>query len=137
MIVMHPLPRVEEIAPEIDDDPRAVYFDQAHGGVPVRMALVSHLLGLIAQERGHFRGLSAETPAAGPEAADEPGRARPDAEREQAERLPASADMSCRNKECITNDERFLAGFFQRYPGNEDGDAIECAYCEELLEDDE
>jgi len=47
MIVLHPLPRVDEIAPEIDDDPRAVYFEQARGGVPVRMALIALLLGIV------------------------------------------------------------------------------------------
>ena len=38
MIVMHPLPRVDEISPKIDDDPRACYFEQAAGGVPVRIS---------------------------------------------------------------------------------------------------
>lgn len=46
MYVLHPLPRVNEIAPEIDDDPRAVYFRQAEFGVYVRMALIITLLGL-------------------------------------------------------------------------------------------
>lgn len=44
MIVMHPLPRVNEIATEIDDDPRAVYFKQAELGVYARMALIMKLL---------------------------------------------------------------------------------------------
>jgi aspartate carbamoyltransferase catalytic subunit len=44
-IVMHPLPRVDEIAPEVDDDPRAAYFRQARNGMPVRMALLDRLLG--------------------------------------------------------------------------------------------
>lgn len=44
--VLHPLPRVNEIATEIDNDPRAVYFKQAHNGVFVRMALIMTLLGL-------------------------------------------------------------------------------------------
>jgi aspartate carbamoyltransferase catalytic subunit len=39
-IVLHPLPRVDEIAMEVDDDPRAVYFHQAKYGVYVRMALI-------------------------------------------------------------------------------------------------
>jgi aspartate carbamoyltransferase catalytic subunit len=42
--VMHPLPRVDEISPEIDDTPYAKYFQQAHNGVPVRMALLDMLL---------------------------------------------------------------------------------------------
>lgn len=44
-IVMHPLPRVDEIDPEIDDDPRAAYFRQAQNGLYVRMALVAACLG--------------------------------------------------------------------------------------------
>ena len=43
-IVMHPLPRVDEIAPEVDDDPRAAYFRQAANGVAIRMAVLEMLL---------------------------------------------------------------------------------------------
>ena len=43
-IVMHPLPRVDEIAPEVDADPRAAYFRQAHNGLQIRMALLNLLL---------------------------------------------------------------------------------------------
>ncbi len=46
MLVLHPLPRVNEIAVEVDDDPRAAYFKQAQYGVYVRMALIMTLLGL-------------------------------------------------------------------------------------------
>jgi aspartate carbamoyltransferase catalytic subunit len=46
MIVMHPLPRVNEIATEVDADPRAVYFEQAKNGMYVRMALIMALLGV-------------------------------------------------------------------------------------------
>ena len=46
MLVMHPLPRVNEIAVEVDNDPRAVYFEQAQYGVYARMALIMKLLGL-------------------------------------------------------------------------------------------
>lgn len=45
MIVMHPLPRVDEIAPEVDDTAHARYFRQAFNGVPVRMALLCAILG--------------------------------------------------------------------------------------------
>lgn len=44
-IVMHPLPRVDEISPEVDADPRAAYFRQAANGVALRMALLEALLG--------------------------------------------------------------------------------------------
>lgn len=46
MLVLHPLPRVNEISTEVDDDPRAVYFKQAQYGVYVRMALILTLLGV-------------------------------------------------------------------------------------------
>jgi len=42
--VMHPLPRVDEIAPDVDETDHAIYFDQARNGVPVRMALLDLLL---------------------------------------------------------------------------------------------
>jgi aspartate carbamoyltransferase catalytic subunit len=44
-LVMHPLPRVDELAYEVDADPRSMYFKQAARGVPVRMALIALLLG--------------------------------------------------------------------------------------------
>ena len=47
MIVLHPLPRVNEISVEVDDDPRAAYFKQAQYGVYVRMALIMYLLDAI------------------------------------------------------------------------------------------
>jgi aspartate carbamoyltransferase len=45
MIVLHPLPRVNEISNEVDEDPRAYYFKQAKYGMYVRMALIAKLLG--------------------------------------------------------------------------------------------
>ena len=46
MIILHPLPRVNEIAYEVDKDPRAYYFKQAKYGMYVRMALIAKLLGV-------------------------------------------------------------------------------------------
>lgn len=46
LAILHPLPRVNEIAAEVDDDPRALYFDQAKYGVYVRMALIHKILGV-------------------------------------------------------------------------------------------
>ncbi len=45
-IVLHPLPRVDEITVEVDADPRAAYFRQAENGVYIRMALLCHVLGV-------------------------------------------------------------------------------------------
>jgi len=47
MIVLHPLPRVNEIAPEVDEDPRAAYFKQVKYGMYARMALMAKLTGAI------------------------------------------------------------------------------------------
>lgn len=47
LLILHPLPRVNEIHPEVDDDPHAKYFEQAKLGVYVRMALIALLLGAI------------------------------------------------------------------------------------------
>jgi aspartate carbamoyltransferase catalytic subunit len=47
-IVLHPLPRVDEIAVGVDADPRAAYFRQAENGVYIRMALLCHVLGVAA-----------------------------------------------------------------------------------------
>jgi aspartate carbamoyltransferase catalytic subunit len=44
--ILHPLPRVNEISTEVDDDPRAQYFQQAKNGMYVRMALILKLLGI-------------------------------------------------------------------------------------------
>ena len=47
MLILHPLPRVNEISVEVDDDPRAAYFKQVQYGVYVRMALIATLLELV------------------------------------------------------------------------------------------
>ena len=47
MIVLHPLPRVNEIAVEVDNDPRAAYFKQVKYGMYARMALIAKLTGAL------------------------------------------------------------------------------------------
>jgi len=47
MIILHPLPRVNEITPEVDDDPRAAYFKQVKYGMYARMALITKLTGAL------------------------------------------------------------------------------------------
>jgi len=44
-LILHPLPRVDEITVEVDNDPRAKYFEQVKNGVAVRMALIAKILG--------------------------------------------------------------------------------------------
>jgi aspartate carbamoyltransferase catalytic subunit len=50
-VIMHPLPRTDELAYELDSDPRAIYFEQAAAGVPVRMALIAWLIQRAEQTR--------------------------------------------------------------------------------------
>lgn len=50
MIVMHPLPRVDEISTDVDTDPRAAYFRQMLNGMYIRMALLSLVLGVAPTE---------------------------------------------------------------------------------------
>jgi aspartate carbamoyltransferase catalytic subunit len=47
LIILHPLPRVDEIAPEVDDTPYARYFQQVRNGIVVRMALLALILGAV------------------------------------------------------------------------------------------
>lgn len=79
--VMHPLPRLDEISYDLDDDPRAVYFRQAELGVPIRMALMAFLLGKIR--------LDADPPA---RFAVQPGLT-----------FDAHGGLRCRNERCVTN----------------------------------
>jgi len=46
-VVMHPLPRRDEISADLDNDPRSIYFKQAARGVPIRMAILAYLLGAL------------------------------------------------------------------------------------------
>ena len=80
-LVLHPLPRVTEIDPRVDADPRALYFRQAAYGVPVRMALIATLLAYAV------------------------GRAR----RESPETVERGADQRlCANERCVLNHERHV-----------------------------
>lgn len=112
MLVMHPLPRVDEIAVEVDADPRAQYFQQAAGGVPVRMSLVALLLGIVGEIECR---LGAGTKAQGP--------ASPAAE--------LVTDVGrCANPRCVTLAEPYLPAEFMKTAAG-----YRCAYCEtELLE---
>jgi len=47
LIILHPLPRVDEIAPEVDGTRYAKYFDQVYYGLPVRMAILGLLMGAV------------------------------------------------------------------------------------------
>jgi aspartate carbamoyltransferase catalytic subunit len=90
MIVMHPLPRLDEIAVEVDADPRARYFEQAFNGVPARMALILVLLG-----HTHLSG-----------------------ERGVNWRAPTVFEGECSNRRCITHyDDNASPEFYDYAPG--------------------
>jgi len=109
--VMHPLPRVDEIDYDVDDDPRSVYFRQAELGVPMRMALMAFLLGKI-QLRAARPAFASVTRG-----------------------IEAGAGLRCRNERCITNNEgvRYLAPDF-RLREAEVPPVLSCAYCEREIE---
>jgi aspartate carbamoyltransferase catalytic subunit len=72
-VVMHPLPRRDEIESELDADPRSIYFKQAARGVPIRMAILAFLLGRIELEAEglrvdtrYYRLRAGENPCANP-----------------------------------------------------------------------
>lgn len=105
MAVLHPLPRVNEIALAVDDDPRAAYFEQAQNGVYVRMALILTLLGLAPSGPLAEQALSAQ-------------RARP---RQRVRRA--------RNPRCITVAEEELVPLYVP-----DAHGVpRCVYCEQKM----
>jgi len=108
MLILHPLPRVDEIAYEVDDDERAVYFRQAGFGVAVRMALMAALLG-----RAKRTVLEPE-----PEVASTRARGWPAAAR-------------CGNPRCVTQQESYLAPEFLASGG--EPASWRCAYCERTI----
>lgn len=120
MIVLHPLPRIDEIAPGVDGDPRAEYFEQAAGGVPVRMALMSLLLGMARQTeaKGSFK-FGQGSPKAAPSPVG--SRAEPGHEPRIVE------GGTCANPKCITTTEAYLAPLF--FEGEE---GLRCGYCEQV-----
>ena len=100
MIILHPLPRVNEITRAVDNDPRAAYFRQVENGKFVRMALIYTLLKWAEEERP-----TTPTP-----------------------RLDASLvnnNLRCSNRQCISNSED-VDHLFRK---TEDGD-LRCVYCE-------
>ena len=105
LCVLHPLPRVNEIAPEVDDDPRAAYFRQARYGVFARMALLAMLLGA------------------------EPGLAAA----KEPMPLPHCIESAirCENPRCVTSTEPALPHAFCLQ--NTETHTYRCAYCEGLV----
>lgn len=116
--VMHPLPRVGELDVALDSDPRAVYFRQAAYGVPIRMALVSLLLGI--EKESAF------------EAFDDGFRGGHATLYQQ----PRELGIRCSNPNCIVHDP-----FDGKYTKNKfhliehQGRRLRCLYCERDIQD--
>ncbi len=112
-LVMHPLPRVDELAYAVDADPRAVYFRQAAYGLPVRMALLAAVMGLVPVKIKLARK----------------GDYRPKPQR--AVDFRKLSDVRCPNPGCVTAHEAYLKprfNFVAHAP-----DIVACAYCEHEL----
>lgn len=109
--VMHPMPRVDEISYDLDDDPRSIYFRQAELGVPMRMALMAYLLGKI-QLRAPKPDMLSVMPG-----------------------ISAGVGLRCCNERCITNNEgvRYLNRDF-RVRDVQLPPILSCAFCERELE---
>jgi len=106
--ILHPLPRVDEVSPEVDEDPRSLYFRQAAIGIPVRMALISHILDLntsnsVVQKQKY----------------------------QQATHNPkyAAQDFICSNNSCVSNNESpFSKPYFEVV--KDIGYKLRCLYCD-------
>ena len=107
-VVMHPLPRVDELSPELDKDRRGIYFKQAAYGVPVRMALLEFL----------FRSNRAQPSAAG--------------KGSRSYRSPEPIGPKCHNANCVTiNEPASTERRFRVYFADHIGALIlGCDYCD-------
>lgn len=103
MIVMHPLPRVNEISVEVDKDERAVYFKQAEYGMYVRMALIIKLLEAHKDERA--MGIECKDVEVG--------------------------DMKCTNPNCITLRETYAP--IKGKANNGKNGNCSCVYCDKIM----
>jgi aspartate carbamoyltransferase catalytic subunit len=110
-LVMHPLPRIDELAYEIDADPRSMYFEQAARGVPVRMALIAFLLGT--------------------KEVDIPEKGEPAVHRIDYPVYKRDFGVRCPNKNCVSNQEtekRYIKPEFKIV--SSEPLTLRCVYCE-------
>ena len=120
LAVLHPLPRFNEIARDVDAEPCAAYFDQVHNGMLMRMALISSLLGL---ELPGFDDAANCRPVPG----DKPIVAGMPTDAANAARL----GLRCGNKRCITDDPREARpSFYLASDSTGEEPDYRCAYCD-------
>jgi aspartate carbamoyltransferase catalytic subunit len=107
-VVMHPLPRVDELSPEVDKDRRGIYFKQAAYGVPVRMALLKFLLDRRAEKQNASKDSII------------------------LYQSPEPIAPQCRNPNCVTGREPISSS--RRFeivpPGQANALILACAYCD-------
>jgi len=115
-VIMHPLPRVDELSPEVDTDHRAIYFKQAAYGVPVRMALMAFLLE---QKKLRLKSVKKDN-----------GKWVGDKE---------VTYLSCENQNCVSHPEnRIVPPRFKFSPSREKINGFHvliypCAYCDMVI----
>ena len=107
--ILHPLPRVDELSPELDQDPRSLYFRQAAIGIPIRMSLLWHVLGL----------------------GDDTAVTRKQPYTQEIRGLPYShSGFDCSNATCVTNLERRFAS--PQFEVVRNGDyKLRCLHCDQ------
>lgn len=117
-LLMHPLPRAGELAPELDADPRSAYFRQVAYGVPVRMATLALLLGVAEEEWSSGWGAPRRLQVA-PSATAPAGF--------------VARGITCANAACIANREPDAVERRFSCAGELDGDdlVLRCHYCDE------
>ena len=121
MIILHPLPRVDEIETDLDDTKYALYFKQAKNGIPVRQAMMMSVLG---KNKEFFNQ---------------------DTEYKSSQNINYIKNIKCNNPKCISNHENIQAKFIciNENSKNLDGNNLKektkykCFYCEKVILEDE
>lgn len=111
-VVMHPLPRVDELSREVDKDRRGIYFKQAAYGVPIRMALLKFLFDAL-----------------------ESGKAHTTRKRVPLYESPEPIGPQCSNSNCVTRTESSSTNprFVMLFTGPGGGLILRCFYCDHQL----
>lgn len=119
--IMHPLPRVGELDSKLDRDSRAAYFEQASYGVPIRMALISLVMGLAKEKSlARFKGGFA-------------------ADKRPLYEDPKREGVACRNPNCITHDPLEQSSIHPKFAivpaPTSSRSVLRCYYCETDLDE--
>ena len=129
MPVLHPLPRINEIAVDVDADPRAAYFEQVKNGMLMRMALESSVLG--DELCGYEPTDLVNVPEEELQAVDANGISLADPRVHKTDES-APENLKCPNPRCITNSELTLKRKF--YKSDSVRHEYRCMYCDEEAE---